>query len=100
MTKRRRRKCLNCGRLFRPDPRNRRHRRYCSAPDCRKASKAVSQARWLSKPQNRDYFCGPEHGGCGCGRGGRPTRATLAEGVRYKRTHRRKALMQLEKQAP
>ena len=49
MTKRRRRKCLNCGRLFRPDPRNRRHQRYCSAPDCRKASKAVSQARWLSK---------------------------------------------------
>ncbi len=61
MTKRRRRKCLNCGRLFRPDPRNRRHQRYCSAPDCRKASKAVSHARWLSKPQNRDYFCGPEH---------------------------------------
>jgi len=49
MTQRRRRKCLNCGQLFRPDPRNLRHQRYCSAPVCRKASKAASQARWLAK---------------------------------------------------
>ena len=61
MTKRRRCKCLNCRRLFRPDPRNVRHQRYCSAGPCRKASKAASQARWLSQPQNRNYFCGPEH---------------------------------------
>ena len=61
MTKRRGRKCLNCWRLFRPDPRNVRHQRYCSAPACRQASKAASQARWLSKPQNRNYFQGPEH---------------------------------------
>jgi len=45
-----RRKCLCCGSLFRPDPRNRRHQRYCSQPACRKASKAASQRRWLSKP--------------------------------------------------
>ena len=61
MTKRRRRKCLNCWRLFRPDPRNVRHQRYCSAGPCRKASKAASQACWLSKFQNRNYFRGPEH---------------------------------------
>ena len=61
MRRRRRRKCLNCRRLFRPDPRNVRHQRYCSEPPCRKASKAASQARWLAKPQNRDYFRGPEH---------------------------------------
>ena len=54
-----RRKCRCCLRLFRPDPRNRRHQRYCSAPDCRAASKATSQARWLAKPENADYFCGP-----------------------------------------
>ena len=59
MTKRRRRKCLNCGMLFRPDPRNVRHQRYCSAGPCRKVSKAASQARWLSKPQSRNYFRGP-----------------------------------------
>ena len=61
MTKRRRRKCLNCGRLFRPDPRNLRHQRYCAEPACRKASKAASQARWLAKPQNEGYFRSPEH---------------------------------------
>ena len=61
MTKRRRRKCLNCRRLFRPGPRNVRHQRYCSEPACRKASKMASQARWLAKPQNRNYFRGPVH---------------------------------------
>ena len=53
----RRRKCLNRRQLFRSDPRTVRHQRYCSAPPCRKASKT----RWLSKPQNRSNFRGPEH---------------------------------------
>ena len=61
MTKRRRHKCLNCRRLLRPDPRNVRHQRYCSEPACRKASKMASQARWLAKAQNRNYFQGPVH---------------------------------------
>ena len=61
MARRRRRKCLNCGRLFRPDPRNVHRQKYCSEPPCRKVSKAASQARWLAKPQNRDYFRGPAH---------------------------------------
>ena len=61
MIKRRRRKCLNCSALFRPDPRNLRHQRYCSRPECRQASKAASQRRWLAKPANRDYFRGPEN---------------------------------------
>jgi len=56
-----RRKCRCCRKLFRPDPRNRRHQRYCSAPVCRAASKAASQARWLAKPENQDYFRGPEN---------------------------------------
>jgi len=59
--KRGRRKCLCCEELFRPDPRNRRHQRYCSKADCRRASHAASQQRWLSKPENRDYFRGPIH---------------------------------------
>jgi hypothetical protein len=54
-----RRKCKCCHKLFRPDPRNRRHQSYCSAPACRAASKAASQARWLAKPENQDYFRGP-----------------------------------------
>ena len=61
MSKRRRRKCRNCGQLFRPDPRNLRHQRYCSATPCRSASKAASQRRWLAKAANRDYFRGPEN---------------------------------------
>lgn len=52
------RKCKCCQRLFRPDPRNRRHQRYCSEEPCRAASKAASQARWLSQPENQDYFRG------------------------------------------
>lgn len=54
-----RRKCKGCHKLFRPDPRNRYHQRYCSAPNCRVASKAASQARWLAAPENHDYFRGP-----------------------------------------
>jgi uncharacterized protein YjiS (DUF1127 family) len=54
-----RRKCKCCLKLFRPDPRNRRHQCYCSAPACRAASKAASQTRWLAKPENQDYFRGP-----------------------------------------
>ena len=56
-----RRKCLCCRKLFRPDPRNRRHQRYCSMPRCRSASKAASQARWLAASDNQDYFKGPTH---------------------------------------
>src|SRR5271170_3804604 len=54
-----RRKCKCCLKLFRPDPRNRHHQRYCSAPACRAASKVASQARWLTKPENQGYFRGP-----------------------------------------
>ena len=54
-----RRKCKCCLKLFHPDPRNRHHQRYCSATPCRAASKAASQARWLARPENQDYFRGP-----------------------------------------
>ncbi len=50
------RKCLCCQEKFHPDARNHRHQQYCSKDDCRKASKAARQARWLAKPENRDYF--------------------------------------------
>lgn len=60
MKQRRRRKCLNCQQLFRPDPRVRDRQRYCSAPACRQASKAASQRHWREKPENADYFRGPE----------------------------------------
>ena len=55
----RRRKCKHCGKLFSPDPRNATRQRYCSQPECRKASKASSQKKWLQKPENQGYFRGP-----------------------------------------
>ena len=61
MKRYRRRKCRNCRELFLPDPRNLRHQHYCSKPACRRAGKAASQRRWLSKPANRDYFRGEEN---------------------------------------
>ena len=54
-----RRKCKCCLKLFRPDPRNRHHQRYCPVPTCRAASKAASQARWLAAAENQGYFRGP-----------------------------------------
>jgi hypothetical protein len=58
MKRARRRKCLCCGELFRPDARNLRHQRHCPKPACRKASKAASQRRWVVKSENHDYFRG------------------------------------------
>ena len=81
-----RRKCKCCLKLFRPDPRSRHHQRYCSVPACRTASKVASQAHWLAKPENQDYF----RGSINVGRvhGGRAIRAIGARvdvpALRYK----------------
>lgn len=55
------RKCLFCAAFFFPDHRNVGRQRYCSQPACRRASKSASQAAWLGKPGNADYFKGPLH---------------------------------------
>jgi len=57
--KQRRRRCLSCKELFTPDPRSRHHQRFCSDPACQKASKALSQQRWLARPENQKHWCGP-----------------------------------------
>jgi hypothetical protein len=44
--------------LFVPERRNWWHQKFCSKPECRQASKAHSQRRWLSKPENREIFWG------------------------------------------
>lgn len=51
-------KCLFCGALFRASKRHP-QQRFCSASECRKASKQRSQKQWLER--HPDYFCGPEH---------------------------------------
>ena len=54
----RKRKCPHCKTFFHLDYRNVTRQRFCSKPDCRQASKADSQRRWLEKPENLDYFKG------------------------------------------
>jgi hypothetical protein len=54
-------KCRHCRQLFIPDPRNHDRQYYCWKPACRKASKSASQKKWLIKPENKDYFKGPEN---------------------------------------
>jgi len=61
MGKIKRKKCRNCKALFVPDPRKKGQHFYCKKDECRKASKAASQKKWLNKPENRDYFCGPDN---------------------------------------
>ena len=57
----RKRICLHCRMLFVPDCRNREHQKFCSKPECKCASKARRQRRWLSKPENKAYFSGSEN---------------------------------------
>lgn len=78
-----RKTCANCQLLFRADARNAWHQQYCKEPACRAASKTASQQRWCAKPENRDYFRGPDnvarvrtwreqHPGYGGGRASKP----------------------------
>lgn len=55
------RKCLCCQLFFDVDRRVGERQRYCPKPDCRRASKTASQAAWLAKPHNQDYFRDPVH---------------------------------------
>lgn len=54
-------KCLCCGEIFTVDRRNRGRQKYCPKEGCRAAGKAARQRRWRDKPDNQDYFRGPEH---------------------------------------
>ncbi|MHC4192229.1 MAG: hypothetical protein ACYSUB_21575 [Planctomycetota bacterium] len=57
----RKRKCKHCRALFYPDHRNTKRQKFCSKPQCRKASKSASQRKWLERPKNKDYFKGLYH---------------------------------------
>lgn len=61
MKKRRKRKCKYCEQLYSPDPRTHYHQRYCSKPECQKARHRNNQARWLARPENKNYFRGKTH---------------------------------------
>lgn len=53
-------KCLHCKEEQKSEPRNRGRQQYCAKEACRRASKAASQQRWLSRPENAGYFRGKE----------------------------------------
>jgi len=57
----RKRKCKHCRDFFNPDHRSGKRQKFCSKPECRKASKAASQRRWLKRPENQEYFKGTYH---------------------------------------
>ncbi len=53
------RKCRRCNELFSPNYRSAKRQMYCDKPECRKASKAASQRRWVKK--NPTYFTGSDN---------------------------------------
>lgn len=55
------RNCLNCNELFIPGARNRHHQRYCTKPQCHKASKRDAQQRWLNSDKGTGYFSGEDN---------------------------------------
>lgn len=61
MQKPQRLKCRHCLELFKLDCRNAAKQQYCSKPECRRASKIASQRKWLAKPENKNYFQGPDN---------------------------------------
>lgn len=58
MSSPRKRKCLACGMLFVPDPRNRKRQRFCSNSQCQKESHKYSQRRW-ARGKGAGYFRTP-----------------------------------------
>jgi hypothetical protein len=54
-------KCQHCKEFYLPDRRNLHHQRYCAEPACRRQSKSESQRRWVQKPDNQNYFSGPQN---------------------------------------
>ena len=61
MKKIKKKKCRHCRWLFEPDHRNWKKQNYCRKTPCKKASKKASQKKWLSKPENEDYFRSPDN---------------------------------------
>ena len=52
----RKRKCHHCGEGFIASPQNAQKQHYCSASECKKASKRAANNRWVGK--NPDYHSG------------------------------------------
>jgi len=55
-TRGRQKRCVYCGRYYKPDPRARQVQKSCQRPTCRAKRKRESHKRWLEA--NPDYFKG------------------------------------------
>jgi hypothetical protein len=55
-TERRQKRCVYCGRYYRPDPRARKVQKSCRDPECRTKRKRESQKKWVDA--NPGYFKG------------------------------------------
>ncbi|MCX5887432.1 MAG: hypothetical protein NT096_16210 [Proteobacteria bacterium] len=55
-TKRGQKRCVYCGRFYRPDPRARKTQKSCNDAKCRAKRKRESQRKWVEA--NPDYFKG------------------------------------------
>ena len=102
MSTRTRRKCRHCGQLFRPDPRNVRHQRYCSAPACRAREQGGESAALAGQSGQPRLLPRPRARGSGARLArppiqGMPEKAPLGAG-RYKNTHPRNLLICMSNQ--
>lgn len=55
------RSCAHCGRQFVVDPRVGKRHRFCSRPECVRASRRTAQQKWLRKNGGNSYFAGKEN---------------------------------------
>jgi hypothetical protein len=52
------RPCAHCGRRFLVNPRAGRRQRFCSEPECRRASHLQADKKWRRSRKGREYFKG------------------------------------------
>ena len=88
MTTRTRRKCRHCGQLFRPDPRNLRHQRYCSAKECRRREQGGESAALASQSREPGLLPRSRADGSGARLARRPSRICPQEVISAARVTR------------
>ena len=55
------RSCAHCGQRFTINPRLGKRHRFCSRPQCAKASHATARKKWLRRNGGKSYYLGPQN---------------------------------------